>query len=571
RQEAHLRAEVRRRTEALEREKGRAEAALADARAARATVEAQAAQLRALDEAKSRLFANLSHEFRTPLTLILGPLEQALAADPDRPGLRTAHDQAGRLLDLINQLLDLSKLDAGHLRLRRTRTDLGALVERTAGAFRTLAEGRGIGLTVQTPEEPVQAVVDAAHVERVLTNLLANALAHTDAGGKVAVTLGRGDAGGDGTPVAVLAVRDTGAGIPAAALPYLFDRFYQVEREQRAGAVGTGIGLALAKELVELHGGTVAVESEEGFGSTFTVTLPLGEAGFGSAAERDGEAPGRPHVPAPPASEAMPEQDGPSAAVPDGPRPTLLLVEDHDALRGFLAHALADGFDVIEAADGEEALRLARERRPDLVVSDVMMPRRDGFALTAALRADEALRETPILLLTARADADGEIAGLAAGADDYLAKPFSVPVLRAHLDALLSRRRALRERYGQHVTVGPKEVVVTSEEAAFVERVRDVVEAALGDPHLTVEALADRLAVSPRQLSRRMRALTGLSPAAFVRSMRLQRAAQLLAGRSGGVAEVAYAVGFRSVSHFAKRFKAEFGVPPSEYAAAEGG
>ncbi|MEL6616826.1 MAG: helix-turn-helix domain-containing protein, partial [Bacteroidota bacterium] len=209
-------------------------------------------------------------------------------------------------------------------------------------------------------------------------------------------------------------------------------------------------------------------------------------------------------------------------------------------------------------------LRLARQRRPDLVVSDVMMPGLDGFELTAAIRADPVLSETPVLLLTARADAEGEIAGLASGADDYLAKPFSVPVLRARLEALRARRRESGEAH--RVVLGAREVAVTSDEAAFVERVRDEAEAALGDPDLTVELLAERAATSPRQLTRRLKALTGLTPAAFVRSMRMQRAAQLLAGRSGTVSEVAYAVGFRSVSHFTKRFKAEFGVPPSAYA-----
>ncbi|MEL6616022.1 MAG: ATP-binding protein, partial [Bacteroidota bacterium] len=385
RQKGLLRETVRQRTEQLQREKERAEAARDDAREARATVEAQAERLRELDAAKSRLFANLSHEFRTPLALILAPLEAAMA---DAPDLQLAHDQASRLLDLVNQLLDLSTLDAGHLRLRRETTDLGALVTRTVAAFRPDADARGVALHVRA--EPLAAEVDPAHVERIVTNLVANALAHTDRGGKVAVAL---DASPD-APEARVSVRDTGEGIPPEALPHLFDRFFQVERASRSAQAGTGIGLALAQELAALHGGRITVESQEGFGSTFTVALPLApeaarDGGPGASAGQEesetantppAESPPRPPLPAgagqgegdeappeasgvgpdpafplssrgPGSSELTPAHPGPPEARPAA-RPTLLLVEDHADMRGFLARTLADAWDVVPAASG---------------------------------------------------------------------------------------------------------------------------------------------------------------------------------------------------------------------------
>ncbi|MEM8600883.1 MAG: ATP-binding protein, partial [Bacteroidota bacterium] len=607
-----LRAQVRQRTAALEAEKHRTEDALAETRAARAVVEAQAAQLRTLDAAKNRLFENLSHEFRTPLTLVLGPLERALAGAHAEGDLLTAHEQATQLLDLVNQLLDLAKLDAGHLALDRAPIDLGALVTRTVAAFDTEAVQQGLTLTTELNGARPIVLGETQHLERVVANLVSNALDHTPEGGRVTVRLTSDETS------ARLTVEDTGVGIPAEALPQVFDRFYQVEAARRPGRAGTGIGLALAKELVEAHGGTIRVTSEVGVGSTFIVDLPttneapvaittdvpkymtnrflaLSRLGSGSRKRsspprQEGtgviDHPGNPVTSkgdravdpmqlhsftksTGPVSadettddEAAPERDEAAAL---GARPTLLLVEDHAALRDFLARALAEAYEVHPAADGAEALARARTLRPDLIVSDVMMPEMDGLALTAALRADEALRATPIVLLTARADVDDEVAGLNAGANAYLAKPFSLPVLRAHLDALVARHQTLRDRFRREVVVQPSEIVVTSDDAAFVERVRAVVDAGLGDPQLTVEVLADRLAVSPRQLHRRMRALTGLTPAAFVRAMRLQRAATLLAGQRGTVAEVAYAVGFRSESHFTKRFKAEFGVLPSVY------
>ncbi len=558
-------ADLRAHAAGLER---RVEERTAELAASKAELEAQADRLEEVDRLKTRFFANVSHEFRTPLTLLLGPIEDALAGrygdlDP-RLGdqLSVMQRNARRLLDLINQLLDLAKLEAGGLDLDRRPADLASLARGVAATFASRAERDGVALLVDGPAA-LAAAVDAPKVEGVLTNLLANALAFTSGGGKIRVSVAA-----DGDHV-VLTVEDTGTGIAAEDLPHVFDRFRQVDGSATRTHEGTGIGLALAKELVEMHGGTIAVESAVGFGTRFTVHLPADPDGLGlDSAEA---APAEPDVIVPPlesvggdglveASGVDVGDDGASAE-----RPVVLVVEDNADLRAFVRGHLADRYRVVEAADGVAGLAAAREHGPDLVLSDVMMPEMDGVALTRALKADARLSDVPILLLTARADEASVLEGLDAGADDYLAKPFSPAELRARVDNAVAARRQMRERYSDEVVVGPSQVVVPSAEATFLESVRDAVEANLGDDSFGVERLAELVGLSRRQLGRRLKDALGTSPSAFIRELRLARAAQLLEQEAGTVAEVAYAVGYRDPEHFSKQFRKAYDATPSAY------
>ncbi len=513
-----------------------------------AQVEAQAEQLREVDRAKSRFFANLSHEFRTPLTLILGPVDRLLEtadSDAERALLAGMRAQSERLLRLVNQLLDLSRLDAGGMPLRTRHTDLAAFLRTLAGSFAGLADARGITLDVRLDPPRLELAFDAEKVEQVVGNLLANALRFTPPGGKV--QLGLED---DGAHVLVC-VRDTGPGIPPEAVGRVFDRFYQAHPS--TDGLGTGIGLALARDLTALHGGTLEVESAPGFGSTFTVRLPKSL----SATAPDAPSPTPPAAPVGSGAEAF-EAPEPAGA------PLVLIVEDHGGVRAFVRDVLRRRYRTTEAATGEEALEAARAERPDLVVSDVMMPGMDGVELVRRLRADDALAAVPVVLLTARADEPSRLEGLGAGADDYLAKPFSAAELLTRAENLIELRRALRERYSGEVLVGPSRVAVPSADAVFLDRVRAVVEAHIGNTAFGVEWLADEVHLSRRQLHRRLRALTGLSTVGFVRMMRLERAAQLLEQRAGTVAEVARAVGFEDASYFARLFRQAYGRSPSD-------
>jgi len=526
----------------------------------------QAERMLEIERSKARFFANVSHDFRTPLTLILGPLQDAMdeAYGPLNDTLRHQLDLMRRsgvhLQTLLNQLLDLSRLEAGRLPLHRQPHDLPGLIRDVVLAFTPLADRRGIRLqqAVDTAlqADPV-ARVDGEKLQQVVQNLLANAFKFTPAQGKILVRGSRDEAG------VVIEIQDTGTGIPAEDLPYVFERFYQAGAAAGRGHEGTGLGLALAKEFAELHGGSLTVESEEGFGTTFTVRLPHFEeeasdvAGVQPVALPDVEEDGGWEM-----EEEWREEEA-------GDRPCVLVVEDHADLRAYLRLHLARRYEVVEAEDGAAGLALARSHRPALVISDVMMPGMDGYALCEALKSDPDLSATPVILLTAKAAEESELQGLAARADDYIAKPFRMGALLARAENLIEIRAALQQRYSKTIRVAPSEVAVDSADAVFLKRVQEYVEEQMGDSTFGVERLAEEVGLSPRQLQRRMRALTRLSAAGYIRMMRLQRAADLLTQRVGTVSEVAYRVGFRNVDHFSKLFRQTFGSPPSAYPADE--
>lgn len=526
-----------------------------------ATVEAQAEALQRMDEARSRLFQNVSHELRTPLTLLLGPLQDATfgLTDPDTlarqlPGMER---NARRLHRLVTRLLDLARLDAGHLRLQARQTDLVPFLRLLVLTYADRAGREGLMLSFHAEPASLSAWIDRDRVEEAATNLVENALKFTTSGGKVRVTLA--EARGE----AVVQVRDTGRGIESDVLPHVFERFRQGADAAVHPAQGAGIGLALVREVVERHGGSVEVASEVGFGTTFSIRLPLDPARLPAEVVRvDDEVP--PTAPRPP--DADPDAAIPTSAPASPPTATVLVVEDNPDLRTYLREHLAPVYAVEEAADGVAGLEAARRLRPDLVISDVMMPSMDGFALCRALKADPDLGHVPVVLLTARADEASRLDGLSEGADDYLAKPFRAAELLARCENLIDVRRRLRARFSGEVVVQPSGVVVPSEEATWLAETTATVEAHLADPTFSVERLADALGMSTRALHRRMKNVSGLSPGAFIRTLRLQRAAQLLEQGAETITEVAHAVGFEDPSYFSRAFRQGFGVSPTDYA-----
>ncbi len=395
----------------------------------------RAEQLAALDRAKTTFFSDVSHELRTPLTLLLGPVHDVLddpaeaLTDEGREQLRLALRNGRRLQRLVNDLLDVASIEAGRARPVRVATDVAAFTADLAGIFRAAVERAGLRLTVDCPPLPHPAFVDPRMWEKVVVNLLSNAVKYTFVG-DIDVRL-------DGTPDGfALTVSDSGVGIAAEELPQLFQRFHRVSGSAARTREGTGIGLALVHELVALHGGSVTVASEPGVGSRFTVTMPSGRPDETSAPEvrpsevARGEAAGW-------------EQDGARpAGTASAPAGAVLVVDDNPDMRAYLTRLLSPVWDVRTTADGEEALRAVAERRPDVVLTDVMMPRMDGFQLLRALRGDPATRAVPVIMLTARAGQEASIEGLEAGADDYLAKPFQAAELLARVRAVTERARA---------------------------------------------------------------------------------------------------------------------------------
>lgn len=416
----------------------------------------QKQKLLEMDQLKSRFLANISHEFRTPLALTIGPLEDALDNVYGTPGdrLRTQLEvmlrNSRRLLRLINQLLDFSKIESGEMSLYLEQTDLGRFLEQLTQAFLPFAEREGIELSCAAGQPEIVAPVDREKLEKVINNLLSNALKFTPAGGRVRLTL---DTAGERDRRVCIRIKDTGPGIGPEDRERIFDRFYQVDGTSTRAHEGTGIGLSLAKELVELHNGTIEVQSEPGFGSEFMVSLPLTAPASDQAVAAADAAPVHAHQGAATEMACLDPDTGTGTGTVSVPRPAndngageiVLVVDDNADIRNYVTGCLMPGYHVIQAVNGREGLDLARARMPDIVVSDIMMPVMDGYQLCRELRADPELAHIPLIFLTAKASDDMVVEGLETGADDYLAKPFNARELRARIHNLITLRRQARE------------------------------------------------------------------------------------------------------------------------------
>ena len=517
-----------------------------------AQVQKQADQLQELDQVKSRFFINLTHEFRTPLTLILGPAKQILLREKDsqtKADADTICSNADRLLKLINQLLDLSKLEAGKMELNNTPAELIYLVRRNVIIFQSLAEQKMIKLSFEAAWGTIWLSFDHDKLEGILYNLLSNAIKFTEPGGSIAVELKY-----SGEKFALL-VTDTGIGIPANNMPYIFDRFYQVDASDTRSQEGTGIGLAITKELTELMGGRLIVHSIPGEGTTVQVTLPMHRvaAPYPEYPE-DNTA----------AINLIPEAEIDRETTDNDGQPLVLVIEDNFELRRFICSILTDSYQVIEAANGEEGLALGLERIPDLVITDLMMPMMNGYQVCSGLKTNEKTSHVPVVILTAKADTDSRIAGLETRADAYLSKPFDQRELLVIIDNLIILRRQLHSKYKQGNIWLANTGSIPSMEQVFLEKIKRSVEAHLDDEQYSVDQLGDEIGLSRTQLHRKLKGLTGQGPGELIRSVRLQRAYELLKKKTGTIAEIGYMVGFGNPNNFSTSFSKYFGFAPSE-------
>lgn len=531
----------------------------------RRLAEKETQRLQQLDTFKTRFFTNISHEFRTPLTVILGmvdALKKHFTA-----GAKADHEQAaemirrnsGQLLSLVNQLLELSRLESGKLELNRSNGDLTAFLRYQLESFHSYAQIRHIRLQFESEVSELEMAFDQEKIQTILVNLISNALKFTPEAGQIKVALGVEPPGAAQALTRVhIRVNDTGAGIPADKLDRIFDRFYQVDDSSTRKSEGTGIGLALVQELVKLMKGTISMESRLGAGTTFYITLPYTPPSptFQSL------------VIASPATATLVENDTP---IPEGteendPRPLLLIVEDNPDVRFFIAECVKHDYRIKTAENGAVGIQKAIERIPDLIVSDVMMPEKDGFELCETLKNDERTSHIPIVLLTARADVESRIAGLKRGADDYLAKPFEPAELQVRLENLLKLRRRLQQRYaGIPDLPAPSQDPDLVLEDAFLQKIRDVVEAHLSETDFEMPQLERAMGMSRSQVFRKVKALTGASPSVLIRNIRLHKAKALLQDHSHTIAEIAYEVGFSTPAYFSTMFLEAFGKTPSEW------
>lgn len=528
--------------------------------------EVEANKYHELDVLKSRFFSNISHEFRTPLTLILGPLQKRLnqALNPsDKQDFSVMQRNAQRLLNLVNQLLDLSRIEAGMLKLKCRMEDLRDLVGVIASQFASIADSKQITFRV-LQDEDILIWVDSDKFNKILSNLLSNAFKFTPEGGIIEVIVRKGMPDAAFTEGwAEIVVSDTGPGIPPEQMQKVFDRFHQVDSSTTREFEGSGIGLALTKELVELHYGDITVSSVISHGSLFTVRLPLGKSHLRADDCVILEADSTVEITTvdfQEREEAWSDQNDGSEA-----QPRILVVEDNPDLRSYLHSSLNDNYQILEAANGELGISVARAEVPDLIISDLMMPKMNGIELCRRLKTDLKTSHIPIILLTAKADVESKLEGLQVGADDYIAKPFDMRELESRIHNLIAIRRKLQENFSARLTLSPREITVDSVDDRFLKQVMEIVESEMADPSLGVDSLAQQCAMSPIQLYRKLKALTGHGPNDLVRNFRLSRAASLLAQQSGSVADIAYQVGFNSLSYFSKCFKDKYGKTPSEY------
>ncbi|NIJ54743.1 tetratricopeptide repeat protein [Dyadobacter arcticus] len=540
-------------------------------------LEQQAKQLQKLSQVKSNFFANISHEFRTPLTLILAPMEKLLTGNLESGQAKGYYQlidrNARQLLHLINQLLDYSKLEAGSLKVKLIRGDVNQRMKATTFAFFSLAESKQIHLHFRSEFKSIQALFDPDLLDKILNNLLSNAFKFTPPEGHVTVSVALLN-----TPDAAqsparqtnrsleITVRDTGIGIQEKQLDQIFDRFFQVEGTQVVEQQGTGIGLALVKELVNLHNGTISVKSEVGQGTRFAVHLPLAECSFEIKQLVDQ-----------PKTESsfgwFKEQANGHFALPVLPlhveqnnqKPLMLMVEDNAEVREFIGRSFLENFRVIEASDGVEGLKIAQKEIPDIIITDRMMPLIDGVEFCRQLKNDERTSHIPLIMLTAKASETSKIEGLKIGADDYILKPFNLLELKIRVENLIEQRKQLRERFTREVRLQPKDIAISSADEVFFQRAIRVIEEHMADTDFSVETFVSKVGMSRVQVHRKLKALTNQSTSEFIRSIRLKRAASLLEQHYGSIADVMYEVGFNNVSYFASNFKKMYGVNPSEY------
>lgn len=519
----------------------------------------EAKQMHELDMMKLRFFTNVSHEFRTPLSLILAPIDKLLAVAHDgeqKNQFIMIQRNAKRLLNLVNQLLDFRRMEFQEVTLNPSEGDIVSFIHETTNSFSDLSEKKHVQLTFTSTIQALETFFDKDKLEKILFNLLSNAFKFTPESGKVEVRLDLVEVSDNPARWLELKVLDTGIGIPEEKLDKVFDRFFQLDVPNSMVNQGSGIGLSITREFVKAHKGTISVTSEVNKGSCFTVLLPVQEIHehqevmHGALIQE--------------VQESSADLEGTLSE--RGAKPLLLLVEDNDDFRFYLKDNLRQQYTIIEATNGKIGLKLAQQHIPDLVVSDVMMPEMNGMELCRQLKHDSNTSHIPVILLTARSAEEQKMEGFEAGADDYVTKPFNFEILQSRIKNLIHQRELFQKDFRKLIEVKASSITISSLDEKLISNAIRLVEEYIGDPDFSVEHLSREMGMSRVNLYKKLVALTGKPPLEFIRTIRMQRAAQLLEKSQLTVAEVAYKVGFNNPKYFARYFKEEYNMLPSAYA-----
>ncbi len=530
------------------------------------TIERQAEKLKELDQAKSKFFTNISHEFRTPLTIISGMIDQVMAK-PDvwvEKGGKMIKQNTLSLLNLINQILDLRKLESQKMTLNLVQGDIVKYLRYLTESYQSYAANKGMKLHFLAAQPSITMDYDPDKMLRIVSNLLSNAIKYNKEYGNVYFQVEQIEK--DGKDHLQMRVQDTGKGIPKEKLQEIFSRFYQINEPGKTKVTGSGIGLALTHELVNLMNGTIEANSEVNVGTTLRIKIPITriaevkESFVETPAVKQEISTQHDTIPSMETQPHVLTKNGEKAAN----LPNLLIVEDNPEIVQILIACLEDEYHLQVANNGQQGIDMAIEQVPDLIVSDVMMPEKDGFELTDALKKDERTSHIPIILLTAKSDLDSKISGLEKGADAYLAKPFEQKELLVRLRKLLELRKLLQVRYSgsNPSTVNQSPSSNLKLEDRFMQKVRNVVHENMEDENFGTVGLCTKLRMSRTQVHNKIKALTGKSTSIYIRSMRLQKAKDLLETTDLNVSEVGYEVGFRNPAYFSRVFSEEFGISP---------
>lgn len=514
----------------------------------------------AIEQLKTKFFTNVSHEFRTPLSLIIAPLDRIIKQSSDeeqKNQLNLVQRNAKRLLNLVNQLLDFRKMEVQEVKLHPSIGDIIAFSEDISHSFTDIAEKKNIQFSFSSNVDSLEIYFDKDKIEKILFNLLSNAFKYTHDGGMVSINLLYNppvNNAGDGT--IAIEVKDTGIGIPPDMHDKIFERFFQTDVPQSMVNQGTGIGLAITKEFVKLHSGIITVKSEPEKGTCFTVLLPAKK--IYEASVRASTSP----IPTETTDQILSEASGRA-----GKKQTIMIVEDNEDIRFYLKDNLKAQYHVEEATNGKEGWEKIKQVNPDLIVSDIMMPVMDGIELAGKIKNETLTSHIPIILLTAKGSEEKQLEGFNLGVNDYITKPFTFEILASRIRNLLAQQKLLQKRFQKQVQVNPAEITITPVDEKFLKQALEAVEKNMDNPDFSVEDFSRDMFMNRVTLYRKILSLTGKTPIEFIRSIRLKRAAQLLEKSGMSVSEIAYEVGFNNPKHFSKFFKEEFKVSPSQYVA----
>jgi signal transduction histidine kinase/ligand-binding sensor domain-containing protein/DNA-binding response OmpR family regulator len=533
-------------------------------------------QEKALNEQKFQFFTNISHEFRTPLTLIMNPINDIIRDDSLNLPARIKekhniiHKNTDRLYRLINELLDFRKLELNKTRVSAMQLNLVDFTKNVASYFKEEAITNNIDLNLDADVMDIPVWGDEKMLEKIIFNILSNAIKTTPKGGTINIDLQATDKlyilplvnKTEPIKVVEISISDTGVGIAQEEVERIFERFYQAKNLNNGYYGGTGIGLEVVREFVNLHKGKIEVESEVGIGSKFKIILPAGKSHFNESeiATEKGEQQFK--------NENFTPSNSPIEKTSDENQSsciyTLLLVEDNTELRDYLSNELGNDYKVLTAENGKKGLEIATESLPDIIVTDVIMPEMNGFDFCKKIKTDIRTSHIPLLMLTAKTTIDDRMEGIELGADAYMAKPFDMRLLRLRLNQLITSRQLIFNKYFSLITEIPANINTTSLDKEFIEKVLSFIYDNIGNPDINVEILATQLNLSKSQFYRKIKALTNQTANEFLRNIRLQKAKQIIEKGNTNISEVCYEIGFSSPSYFTKCFKSHFGVLPSE-------